>query len=63
MGDADNCRYPDRKAFYPLSVLAALVIPHGGNFLFLLSSFPLPVLEQKPRGKTESFRGLSTLRM
>lgn len=50
MDDADNCRYPNRKAFYPLSMLAALVIPHGCNFLFFLSSFLLPVLEQKARG-------------
>jgi len=63
MDDADHCRYPDRKAFYPLAMLAALVIPHGCNFLFFLSSFPLPVLEQKPSGKTESFRGISILRM
>lgn len=58
------------KAYYPLLMVAALVIPLGCNFFFFsLSSSLLPVLEQKlggggeGRGELKASQGVSTLRM
>lgn len=45
------------KAYCLLSILAALIIPHGCNFLFFLSFSLPPVMSRNPGGNIENFIG------